>query len=160
MAAIASIGSYVTDAHYFLTLGGAWTHTGDGSVRDVRAWAGRGWCRVEQLSNEEEGLSHRRQLTRAVIADDRTEGKGRKGRPPPYRRRADDRPIEGDERISSKVHCTLHLTHVEGDAPARRRSATISPGRAAGTTGNEDNLLSHSKRLQDGGGLGRRPLRG
>jgi hypothetical protein len=29
---------------------GPWVHE-NGSVRDVRAWATRGWCRVEQLAN-------------------------------------------------------------------------------------------------------------
>lgn len=31
-------------------LGGAWEHE-NGEVRDVRAWGGRGWCRLEQLAN-------------------------------------------------------------------------------------------------------------
>ena len=110
---------------------------------------------VEQLSDEEERLSHRRQLTRAVIADDRTEREGRKGRPPPNRLRADDRPKEGDERISSKIHCIL-LTPVEGNAPARHRSAAIHPRGATVTMGNQNNLLSRSKCRQDGG-VERRP---
>lgn len=47
---IRSIPSYVARCHYFFVLAGAWTHE-DGSVRDLRAWQSRGWCRMEQLSN-------------------------------------------------------------------------------------------------------------
>jgi len=50
LLAISSITSYVADSHFFMVLAGAWTHR-NGSVRDVRAWGSRGWCRVEQLAN-------------------------------------------------------------------------------------------------------------
>jgi hypothetical protein len=47
---IASIASYVTCASVFLVLAGPWEHK-NGTVRDVRAWSHRGWCRFEQLCN-------------------------------------------------------------------------------------------------------------
>lgn len=47
--AIESIVSYVGDSQYFFVLAGAWTHE-NGSLRDVRAWQGRGWCKMEQLA--------------------------------------------------------------------------------------------------------------
>ena len=54
--AIASIASYISDAAYFMVLAGStWTHEW-GDLRDVLAWASRGWCRLEQLAN---GLSPR-----------------------------------------------------------------------------------------------------
>ena len=49
--AIESIATYVRDASYFICLAGAWTHASDGSVRDVRAWLTRGWCRLEVTAN-------------------------------------------------------------------------------------------------------------
>ena len=48
--AIASIASFVGSCSHFLCLAGPWEHE-DGSIRDVRAWSGRGWCRVELLAN-------------------------------------------------------------------------------------------------------------
>jgi len=48
--AIASIVSYVSDASYFIVLAGAWTDE-QGAPRDLRSWLGRGWCRMEQVSN-------------------------------------------------------------------------------------------------------------
>ena len=53
--AIQSITGYVARATDFIVLAGPWKHD-DGSVRDVRAWCERGWCRMEQLAN---GLSPR-----------------------------------------------------------------------------------------------------
>ena len=50
LLAISSIASYVNDSRQFLVLAGPWVHE-DGSVRDVRAWCSRGWCRLEQLAN-------------------------------------------------------------------------------------------------------------
>lgn len=49
--AIASITSYVALADLFLVLAGPWQHADDGSIRDVRAWGERGWCRMESLAN-------------------------------------------------------------------------------------------------------------
>ena len=49
--AIASLASYVADSTYFICLAGPWTHADNGSIRDVRAWADRGWCRLENLAN-------------------------------------------------------------------------------------------------------------
>ena len=49
--AIASIASYVALTDLFMVLAGPWTHVDDGSVRDVRAWSERGWCRMENLAN-------------------------------------------------------------------------------------------------------------
>jgi len=49
--AIASIFSYVGEASFFFVLAGAWSHADTGEVRDFRTWEGRGWCRVEQISN-------------------------------------------------------------------------------------------------------------
>lgn len=48
--AITSIASYVGHAKYFVCLAGPWKHS-DGSVRDVRAWSGRAWCRLELAAN-------------------------------------------------------------------------------------------------------------
>ena len=48
---IDSIDQYVARAAYFSVLAGAWKHADDGSVRDQRAWCGRGWCRPELLAN-------------------------------------------------------------------------------------------------------------
>ena len=48
---IDSIDQYVARAAYFSVLAGAWKHADDGSVRDQRAWCGRGWCRLELLAN-------------------------------------------------------------------------------------------------------------
>ena len=48
--AIGSIVSYVADATYFMVLAGAWADE-DGAPRDLRSWLGRGWCRMEQVSN-------------------------------------------------------------------------------------------------------------
>ena len=48
--AIRSIVSYVSDSAYFCVLAGAWRHE-NGSVRDVRGWHSRGWCRMEMLAN-------------------------------------------------------------------------------------------------------------
>ena len=49
--AIASITGYVAISDLFIVLSGAWTHVDDGSIRDVRAWGERGWCRLENLAN-------------------------------------------------------------------------------------------------------------
>jgi ankyrin repeat protein len=49
--AVASIVSYVNDSAFFMVLAGPWRHLDDGSVRDVRAWMKRGWCRMEWLAN-------------------------------------------------------------------------------------------------------------
>ena len=49
--AIASIPSYIARCTHFLVLAGAWKHRTDGSPRDLHAWLGRGWCRMEMLSN-------------------------------------------------------------------------------------------------------------
>ena len=49
-ASIDSIDHYVARSAYFCVLAGAWKHE-DGSVRDQRAWSGRGWCRLEVLAN-------------------------------------------------------------------------------------------------------------
>ena len=48
--AIDSIAGYVARCTDFIVLAGAWKHE-DGSVRDVRAWNERGWCRMEQFAN-------------------------------------------------------------------------------------------------------------
>ena len=48
--AIDSVAGYVARAADFIVLSGAWKHE-DGSVRDVRAWNERGWCRMEQFAN-------------------------------------------------------------------------------------------------------------
>ena len=48
--AIESIVSYVGDSSYFFVLAGAWEHE-SGATRDLRAWSGRGWCKMEQLSD-------------------------------------------------------------------------------------------------------------
>jgi hypothetical protein len=48
--AINSIVSYVSDSAYFCVLAGAWRHE-NGTVRDVRGWHSRGWCRMEMLAN-------------------------------------------------------------------------------------------------------------
>ena len=42
--AIESIVSYVSQCRYFFVLAGAWRHE-NGSLRDVRAWQARGWCK-------------------------------------------------------------------------------------------------------------------
>ena len=49
--AIASISSYIADSAFFIVLapGGVLHETGRPS--DLSAWASRGWCRVEQISN-------------------------------------------------------------------------------------------------------------
>lgn len=49
--AIQTITSYVALADLFIVLAGPWMHDTDGSVRDVRAWGERGWCRMENLAN-------------------------------------------------------------------------------------------------------------
>ena len=49
--AIRSITSYVALCDLFCVLAGPWKHVDDGSVRDVRAWGERGWCRMENLAN-------------------------------------------------------------------------------------------------------------
>ncbi len=49
--AIVSIPHYVSCAHYFVVLTGAWAHRGDGSIRGLSAWLSRGWCRMELLCN-------------------------------------------------------------------------------------------------------------
>ena len=49
--AISSITSYVALTDLFMVLAGPWEHVDDGSVRDVRAWGERGWCRLENLAN-------------------------------------------------------------------------------------------------------------
>ena len=49
--AIQSISGYVALSTLFVVLAGPWKHTADGSIRDVRAWGERGWCRMENLSN-------------------------------------------------------------------------------------------------------------
>jgi len=48
--AIASIPAYVASTHAFIVLAGPWRHEND-SVRDLLAWQGRGWCRMEQVAN-------------------------------------------------------------------------------------------------------------
>ena len=48
--AIESIVTYVGDSSYFFVLAGAWEHE-SGAPRDLRAWSGRGWCKMEQLSD-------------------------------------------------------------------------------------------------------------
>ena len=48
--AVASITDYVAATQLFVVLAGPWSHE-DGSLRDERAWFGRGWCRMEQLAN-------------------------------------------------------------------------------------------------------------
>ena len=47
---IENIPLYVSSCSYFFVLAGAWRHE-DGSVRDLRAWTRRGWCRMELLAN-------------------------------------------------------------------------------------------------------------
>ena len=49
--AIASLASYVADSKYFVCIAGPWTHADDGTIRDVRAWCNRGWCRLENCAN-------------------------------------------------------------------------------------------------------------
>ncbi|GMH79797.1 hypothetical protein TrST_g3477 [Triparma strigata] len=49
--AIRSIVTYVNEASYFCVLAGPWKHEDDNSVRDIRGWYGRGWCRMELLAN-------------------------------------------------------------------------------------------------------------
>ena len=51
LRAIRSIVSYIRDARLFFVLAGAWQHTSDGTVRDLRSWMSRGWCRLEYLAN-------------------------------------------------------------------------------------------------------------
>lgn len=41
--AVSSIVRYVSDSSYFFVLAGPWRHE-NGSIRDERAWGGRGWC--------------------------------------------------------------------------------------------------------------------
>ena len=48
--AVASIVSYVSQSCYFMVLAGAWVDD-EGEPRDLRTWLGRGWCRMEQVSN-------------------------------------------------------------------------------------------------------------
>ena len=48
--AIQSIPTYVACTHAFIVLAGPWVHE-NGSVRDLLAWNGRGWCRMEQVCN-------------------------------------------------------------------------------------------------------------
>ena len=47
--AIQSIPHYVASTHAFIVLAGPWIHE-DASVRDLLAWNGRGWCRMEQVA--------------------------------------------------------------------------------------------------------------
>ena len=47
---IQSIPAYVASTHAFIVLAGPWVHE-NASVRDLLAWHGRGWCRMEQVSN-------------------------------------------------------------------------------------------------------------
>jgi len=49
--AIASIPYYIACCSYFFVLAGAWIHVHRETVGDLRAWMGRGWCRMELLSN-------------------------------------------------------------------------------------------------------------
>jgi ankyrin repeat protein len=49
--AISSITTYVALSDLFIVLAGPWEHVDDGSIRDVRAWGERGWCRMENLAN-------------------------------------------------------------------------------------------------------------
>ena len=49
--AISSITAYVALSDLFIVLAGPWEHADDGSIRDVRAWGERGWCRMENLAN-------------------------------------------------------------------------------------------------------------
>ena len=51
LKAIQSINRYIALSSKFIVLAGAWSHVDDGSVRDVRAWAERGWCRLEFLAS-------------------------------------------------------------------------------------------------------------
>ena len=51
LAAISCITDYISLSTHFFVLAGPWKHGTDGSVRDVRAWSCRGWCRLELLSN-------------------------------------------------------------------------------------------------------------
>lgn len=48
---IENIPLYVSRCSCFFVLAGAWRHAEDGSVRDLRAWMRRGWCRMELLAN-------------------------------------------------------------------------------------------------------------
>jgi ankyrin repeat protein len=48
--AVSSIVRYVSDSAYFFVLAGPWRHE-NGSIRDERAWGGRGWCRMEVCAN-------------------------------------------------------------------------------------------------------------
>ena len=48
--AINSIVSYANDSSYFFCLAGPWRHE-NGSIRDERVWAKRGWCRMEVCAN-------------------------------------------------------------------------------------------------------------
>ena len=50
-SAIASIPDYVACSSFFLVLAGPWVHEDTGTVRDIRAWASRGWCRLEFTCN-------------------------------------------------------------------------------------------------------------
>ena len=50
LLSIQSIPAYVASTHAFLVLAGPWVHENE-SVRDLLAWHGRGWCRMEQVSN-------------------------------------------------------------------------------------------------------------
>jgi hypothetical protein len=47
--AIQSITGYVAISDLFWVLAGPWAHADNGSVRDVRAWGERGWCRCAPL---------------------------------------------------------------------------------------------------------------
>ena len=49
--AIQSLPHYVANSTLFVVLAGPWKHANDGSIRDVRAWGERGWCRMENLAN-------------------------------------------------------------------------------------------------------------
>lgn len=49
--ALSSLSSYVSDASFFICLVPPLRHE-DGTLRDVRAWSRRGWCRAERLANE------------------------------------------------------------------------------------------------------------
>ena len=50
-SAIGSIPNYVANSSFFVVLAGAWVHEDHDALRDIRAWCGRGWCRVESLCN-------------------------------------------------------------------------------------------------------------
>mmetsp|Transcript_115 Transcript_115/g.286 ORF Transcript_115/g.286 Transcript_115/m.286 type:complete len:656 (-) Transcript_115:88-2055(-) len=52
MQAVASIGAFIASSSFFLVLAGTWRHeVAEQGMRDLCGWAGRGWCRFEQLAN-------------------------------------------------------------------------------------------------------------